>query len=119
MTRVFIIEEDGSACARDIDTDADNIRNIIGDWVDHTTRVIGDTRYDIVCDDMGLIKERAPTAFVENGPFMKVALVGTLIITKWGDDWQDLTQGEVREIANHLFQYTDEFDNRRWAVMVQ
>lgn len=118
MVRVVIIEEDGCPPFRVEDIDPNDVRGIIGDWPDHTSRYIGCSKYNILCDDCGLIKHRAPTAFTEDGPLLKVALVGTLIITTMDDDWRDLSEEHILEITSNIIRVTDTEGNTMWGVLI-
>lgn len=70
--------------------------------LDIPRRYVGGMEYRVIVDDTGLIDGRPITAIHSDS---NAVLVGTLIFTNYtvdGEDFRDLTQAEIDNIARHI-----------------
>lgn len=83
--------------------------------IDIVTRKIGKERYDIVCDDEGLLAGKNPTAALDaTGMPM---LVGNLIICRHdGADLAGLTDEDVENIIKHSGYYYKDGE-KQWCIV--
>lgn len=95
---VLVFDAETRTFYRTIVSTLDDIyANLKCDCFDIATRKIGDTYYDIYCDDEGLLKENLNiSAINRNG---EVMLVGNLLFTQHNAG--GLTESEVAEILEN------------------
>lgn len=87
--------------------------------IDIANRDIGGKRYDIVCDDEGLFKDRAYPSAIGRGK--DVMLVGNLFIAGTADgegELTSLTDDDVENILSHMKWAYNAQEGKSWQVII-
>lgn len=104
--RCVLIDPERGAEAVEIERSLGAYCKAIGcDLIDITCRTIGDTGYDIIVDDEGLLKGTPMvSAAYRSGEF---ALVGRLIVCMHDEDGNEvsLTDGQIKEVLGNVTEY--------------
>lgn len=105
--RCVLIDPERGAEAAEIDRSLDAYCKAIGcDLIDITCRRIGNTEYDIIVDDEGLLRSM-PVVSAAYGQSGEIALVGRLIVCMHDDEGNEvsLTKEQTDEVLANVTEY--------------
>ena len=99
ITGILVNAEDCTAAPATIEKSLDGYYSALNcDCIDIATRKIGGVKYDIICDDEGLLKAHPHVSAISSDG--QPMLVGNLFVVKFDgqDDVRSLTEGEQAHV---------------------